>query len=99
MVAQNDALLFCKVCTEERGIDTETLKQTIRLAVEIAREGREGRKIGTMFVVSDTDQTLQQSTCLILVSSWATLRSGNGLTIPTCERRSRNWPSWTARFL
>lgn len=43
MAAQNDADLFRDVCTEERGIDTETLKQRIRLAVEIAREGREGR--------------------------------------------------------
>jgi diadenylate cyclase len=58
--------LFCDVCTEERGVDLETLKQTIRLAVEIAREGREGRKIGTMFVVSDAEETLRQSTCLIL---------------------------------
>jgi DNA integrity scanning protein DisA with diadenylate cyclase activity len=61
-----DTDLFCDVCTEERGIDLQTLEQTIRLAVEIAREGREGRKIGTMFVVSDAEETLQQSTCLIL---------------------------------
>jgi hypothetical protein len=46
--------LLCEICTEERGIDLQTLEQTIRLAVEIAREGREGRKIGTMFVVSES---------------------------------------------
>jgi diadenylate cyclase len=61
-----DTDLFRDVCTEERGINLQTLEQTIRLAVEIAREGREGRKIGTMFVVSDIEETLQQSTCLIL---------------------------------
>jgi diadenylate cyclase len=58
--------VFCDVCTEERGIDLQTLEQTIRLAVEIAREGREGIKIGTMFVVSDAAETSRQSTCLIL---------------------------------
>jgi DNA integrity scanning protein DisA with diadenylate cyclase activity len=58
--------VFCDVCTEERGIDLQTLEQTIRLAVEIAREGREGRKIGTMFVVSDAAETSRRSTCLIL---------------------------------
>ena len=63
---RNDIDIFCDVCTEERGIDLHTLEQTIRLAVEIAREGREGRKIGTMFVVSDAEETLRQSTCLIL---------------------------------
>ena len=34
--------------------------------VEIAREGREGRKIGTMFVVSDTEEVLKSSRELIL---------------------------------
>lgn len=58
--------LFSDILTNERNIDLNTLEQTIRLAVEIAREGREGRKIGTMFVISDTKETLQQSTCLIL---------------------------------
>ncbi|MGD8490846.1 MAG: diadenylate cyclase [Anaerolineae bacterium] len=65
-IATDDVELFCKICTEERGIDLDTLEQTIRLAVEIAREGREGRKIGTLFVISDAERTLRQSTCLIL---------------------------------
>ena len=66
MSAQEDRDLFCEICTEERGVDLQTLEQTIRLAVGIAREGREGRKIGTMFIVSDARETLRQSTCLIL---------------------------------
>ncbi|MGD8258822.1 MAG: hypothetical protein PVG44_17930 [Desulfobacterales bacterium] len=33
-----------------------TLESVIVLAVEIAREGREGNKVGTMFIVSDSDQ-------------------------------------------
>ena len=36
------------------------------LAVEIAREGREGRKIGTMFIVSDADRVMRKSKSLIL---------------------------------
>ncbi len=58
--------LFCDICSEKRGINIETLKQVIILAVEIAREGREGRKIGTMFVVSDSDQVVEHSRSLIL---------------------------------
>ncbi|MEJ2208724.1 MAG: hypothetical protein P8129_06770 [Anaerolineae bacterium] len=48
-----EAQLLHDLCRDERGINPETLEQTLVLAVEIAREGREGRKIGTMFVVSD----------------------------------------------
>lgn len=50
-------------CTEER---RRTLEEVIELAVEIAREGREGRKIGTLFVVGDADDVLLRSRPLIL---------------------------------
>ena len=53
MDLKND--LFKEICTERRGVDTRVLKQTVTLAVEIAREGREGRKIGTLFVVGDSE--------------------------------------------
>ncbi len=58
--------VFCEICNENRGINLETLKQVILIAVEIAREGREGRKIGTMFVVSDVEAVLKRSKNLIL---------------------------------
>jgi DNA integrity scanning protein DisA with diadenylate cyclase activity len=34
--------------------------------MEISREGREGRKVGTMFVIADTESTLRQSRPMIL---------------------------------
>jgi diadenylate cyclase len=49
-----------------RGVDLQVLSRVISLAVEIAREGREGRRIGTMFVVSDIENTLKRSTTMIL---------------------------------
>ena len=38
----------------------------MQLAVEIAREGREGRKIGTLFVVGDVERVLEHSRPLLL---------------------------------
>ena len=55
-----------EVCSERRGVNTRTLKRVVELAVEIAREGREGRKIGTLFVVGDTDEVVRRSRPLIL---------------------------------
>ncbi len=43
-----------------------TLEEIVLLAVEVAREGREGRKIGTLFVVGDVDSVLERSRPLIL---------------------------------
>jgi DNA integrity scanning protein DisA with diadenylate cyclase activity len=58
--------LFDQICTPNRGIDRATLEAVILLAVEIAREGREGRKIGTMFVVGDIPAVMKRSRTLIL---------------------------------
>src|SRR5829696_9587110 len=58
--------LFEDICSERRQVNTRVLEQTVALAVEIAREGREGRKIGTLFVVGDTEEVLNRSRPLIL---------------------------------
>jgi diadenylate cyclase len=58
--------LLRDVCTAERGVNPRTLEQVILLAIEIAREGREGRKIGTLFVVAHSEETLRRSRCMIL---------------------------------
>jgi DNA integrity scanning protein DisA with diadenylate cyclase activity len=42
----------------ETCVPLETLKTVIDLSVEIGREGREGKPIGTMFVVGDTRKVL-----------------------------------------
>jgi len=42
----------------ETSVPLETLKTVIDLAVEIGREGREGKAVGTMFVVGDTRKVL-----------------------------------------
>jgi diadenylate cyclase len=58
--------IFEEICSEKRQVNAKVLKQTISLAVEIAREGREGRKIGTLFVVGDSGEVMRRSKPLIL---------------------------------
>ena len=55
-----------EVCSERRGVNTRTLRRVVQIAVEIAREGREGRKIGTLFVVGDSEAVIGHSRPLIL---------------------------------
>jgi diadenylate cyclase len=60
--------IFGRVC-ESASCNPEgrrTLEEVVELAVEIAREGREGRKIGTLFVVGDSEAVLDRSRPLIL---------------------------------
>jgi diadenylate cyclase len=58
--------VFEDICSQGREVDSWVLEQTVALAVEIAREGREGRKIGTLFVIGDAEKVLKHSKPMIL---------------------------------
>ncbi|REJ67467.1 MAG: hypothetical protein DWQ31_11060 [Planctomycetota bacterium] len=45
----------------ETRVPLDTLKTVVDLAVEIGREGREGKRVGTMFVVGDARKVLAHS--------------------------------------
>ena len=51
--------IFNKICTSARNVSPTVLKYVLELCVELAREGREGRKIGTLFTVGDEEQVLK----------------------------------------
>ena len=55
-----------KLCTQIPWCDPTVLEATLELALEIAREGREGRRIGTLFTIGDADAVLSVSRALIL---------------------------------
>jgi diadenylate cyclase len=49
----------------ETKVRLDTLKTVVELAVEIGREGREGKPVGTLFVVGDTRKVLSSSHALV----------------------------------
>lgn len=57
---------FKTICDKVRRCNQENLEPVIELAVEIAREGREGRRIGTLFTFGDADAVMAHSRPLIL---------------------------------
>jgi len=66
LIEMGKTQVFEEICSEKRQVNAKVLKQTISLAVEIAREGREGRKIGTLFVVGDSGEVMRRSKPMIL---------------------------------
>ncbi len=58
--------MFKPICAQLRRCQKENLEPVIELAVEIAREGREGRRIGTLFTFGDAEAVLARSRPLIL---------------------------------
>src|SRR2546422_8333813 len=58
--------MFESILCQVTEYDPDVLASLIGLAVEIAREGREGRRIGTLFTVGDEVAVLAKSRSLIL---------------------------------
>jgi DNA integrity scanning protein DisA with diadenylate cyclase activity len=55
-----------KLCCQIPWCQRAILESTLELALEIAREGREGRRIGTLFTLGKADDVLDTSRPLIL---------------------------------
>src|ERR1700693_379517 len=58
--------MFESILCQVTEYDSEILESLIELAVEIAREGREGRRVGTLFTLGDEEAVLAKSRSLIL---------------------------------
>ena len=58
--------MFESILCQVTEYDPAVLESLIELAVEIAREGREGRRVGTLFMLGDEDEVLKRSRTLIL---------------------------------
>lgn len=58
--------IFDHLCTKERDVSPSVLRSVLALSVELAREGREGHKIGTLLTISDEKNVLRLSRPLIL---------------------------------
>jgi len=58
--------MFESILCQVTDYDPEVFESLIQLAVEIAREGREGRRVGTLFTLGDENAVLARSRALIL---------------------------------
>ncbi len=58
--------MFESILCQVTEYDPDVLESLIGLAVEIAREGREGRRVGTLFTLGDEKAVLARSRPLIL---------------------------------
>ncbi len=58
--------MFEHLCHINQDCNREVMQSVVTLAVELAREGREGHRVGTVFTVGDHEQVLQRSRPMIL---------------------------------
>lgn len=65
-ISDRDLSAIVEKATEFYEGDRVICGEVIRLAIEIAREGREGKPVGTAFILGDSDAVLARSRQLIL---------------------------------
>ena len=73
---------FHHICPNATWCSRTLLDSLLELAVEIAREGREGRRVGTLFTIGFADIVLQNSRPLILDPLAAHPRHARHITDP-----------------
>lgn len=61
-----DIPLIKKIAELASNVDYTVLKAVLNLALDVGREGREGKKIGTAFIIGDTERVLSVSHQIIL---------------------------------
>jgi DNA integrity scanning protein DisA with diadenylate cyclase activity len=75
--------MFESILCQVSEYDPDVLEPLIGLAVEIGREGREGRRVGTLFTLGDEDAVLARSRPLILDPLLGHPVSARSLTDPS----------------
>jgi diadenylate cyclase len=86
--------MFESILCQVTEYDPDVLESLIGLAVEIAREGREGRRVGTLFTLGDENAVLARSRSLILIRYRGIPSLHSTSPISIFAEPSRNWRSW-----
>ena len=72
-----------KLCTQIPWCEPAALQSTVELALEIAREGREGRRIGTLFTVGQAEAVLAASRASPIPICAAPSKNSHSSTVPS----------------
>lgn len=63
-LSTNRIMKKLKECTER--VDASVLRSVLNIALEIARQGREGKSYGTAFIIGDSNEVLRRSHPLVM---------------------------------
>ena|SRR5205807_103579 len=88
--------MFESILCQVTEYNPDVLESLIELAVEIAREGREGRRVGTLFTLGDETAVLARSRPLILDPLSGHPESSLHVTNLNLRGTIKEWRSWMA---
>lgn len=77
----------------------EVFERTLSLAAQLAAEGREGRPVGTLFVLGDSDRVLAQSRSLVLNPFHGHPEAGRNILDPALEETIKEFAALDGAFV
>lgn len=77
----------------------EVFERALSLAAQLAAEGREGRPVGTLFVLGDSDRVLAQSRSLVLNPFHGHPESGRNILDPALEETIKEFAALDGAFV
>ncbi|HTU21246.1 MAG TPA: diadenylate cyclase [Gemmataceae bacterium] len=77
----------------------EVFERTLSLAAQLAAEGREGRPVGTLFTLGDSDRVLAQSRSLVLNPFHGHPESGRNILDPALEETIKEFAALDGAFV
>jgi hypothetical protein len=80
-------------------LSPEVFERVLTLATELAVEGREGRPVGTLFVLGDSERVLEQSRSLVLNPFQGHPESGRNVLDPALEETLKEFSALDGAFI
>lgn len=80
-------------------IEPQVMERVIQLAADLAREGREGRPVGTAFIVGDTEHVRSMSSQLVINPFRGYLDEEKSILDPSLEETVKEFSSIDGAFL
>jgi hypothetical protein len=77
----------------------EVFERVLTLATQLAAEGREGRPVGTLFVLGDSERVLRQSRGLVLNPFQGHPESGRNVLDPALEETLKEFSALDGTFI
>ena len=71
------------------------MKAALNLAIDIGREGRESKKVGTAFIIGDTKKVMEMSHQIILNPYEGQKKKDRDIKNEETWELLKNSPSWT----
>ncbi len=81
------------------GVEPEVLERVLQLAVDIAREGREGRVVGTIFMIGDYDRVVAACRQMVINPFRGYLDEERNVLDPSLEETVKEFSTIDGAFL